>query len=96
MNSKLILALAAALAFGVAQARLPPPTEEQKAKAEEAKAKAAETAKKDAEALAKAQDRVAGRYVMEQKAKGVVVKPTPIAAAPAPAAVPAPVPATKK
>lgn len=86
---------------GLANAKLPPPTEEQKAKAEETKAKAAETAKKDAELLGKAQDKVAERYIKEQKAKGIIVKPTPIvpppaaAPAPAPAAAAAPAPAKK-
>ncbi|OGA53343.1 MAG: hypothetical protein A3G24_18950 [Betaproteobacteria bacterium RIFCSPLOWO2_12_FULL_62_13] len=54
-----------ALAFltvGMAYAKLPPPTEEQKAKAAAAKAKAAKEAKKQAAALAKAQDRVVARY----------------------------------
>jgi hypothetical protein len=64
-------------------------TEEQKAAAAEKKTKedaAAEKAKAD---LAKAQDRVAARYIGEQKAKGITVKPTPIAAAaPAGAAQP--------
>lgn len=90
---KLILALAASLVVGVAQAKLPPPTEEQKAKAEETKAKAAEAAKKEGELLGKAQDRAAERYIKEQKAKGVIVKPTPIVAAPAPAPAPAAAPA---
>lgn len=86
MKARLVLSLAAAVfAVGAAQAKLPPPSDEQKAKAEEAKAKAAETAKKEAELLGKAQDRVAERYIKEQKAKGVAVKPTPLAAAPAPA-----------
>ncbi len=83
MNTKLIAVLSVALVCGVAQAKLPPPSEEQKAKAEETKAKAAEAAKKDAELLDKAQSRVAERYIKEQKAKGVTVKPTPIVAAPA-------------
>ena len=76
-------------------------------KAEEAKVKAAETAKTEAEQLAKAQDRVAEAYIKEQKAKGVIVKPTPIAppappaagaAAPVAAAAPAagPTPEAKK
>jgi hypothetical protein len=83
-----VLAMSAAPAFG----KLPPPSEEQKLKAEEAKAKAAEQTKKDAESLSKAQDDVAGRYIQEMKAKGVEVKPTPIAppAGAAPAAAPAP------
>jgi hypothetical protein len=74
---------------GVAHAKLPVPqlTDEQKVKAEEAKAKAAETAKKESEMLGKSQDRVADRFIKEQKSKGVVVKPTPIAVAAAPAAV---------
>jgi len=76
---------------GAVYAKLPvqPMTDEQKAKADEAKAKAADAAKMDAELLAKSQDRVASRYIQQQKAKGVTVKPTPIvaaAAAPAPAA----------
>lgn len=58
-------ALAAALigcAFGIASAKLPAPTEDQKAKAAEAKAKADEAAKKEAELLGKYQDRAADNY----------------------------------
>jgi hypothetical protein len=89
----LLLGLACAGLGATAFAKLPPPSEEAKAKAEEAKTKAAEAAKKDGESLGKSQDRVAERYIKEQKAKGVMVKPTPIAAAaPAPAPVPAPAP----
>ena len=58
-------ALAAALigcAFGVASAKLPALTDDQKAKAAEAKAKADEAAKKDAELLGKYQDRAAENY----------------------------------
>lgn len=91
MNSKKALVIAALclISTGAVYAKLPvqPMTDEQKAKADEAKAKAAEGAKKDAELLAKSQDRVASRYIQQQKTKGVTVKPTPIvAAAPAPAA----------
>ena len=75
------------LSSGLAYAKLPPPTEEQKAKAEEAKAKAAEADKKAAELLAKVQDSVAEHYIKDMKAKGIVVKPTPIPP-PAPAAAP--------
>ena len=89
-----LLVLSCAVFASAALAKLPPPSEEAKAKAEETKAKAADAAKKDAELLAKTQDRVAERYIKEQKAKGVVVKPTPIAAAAPAAATPAP--ATKK
>jgi hypothetical protein len=89
-----LVPLMAAVFVGAVAAKLPPPTDEQKAKAEETKAKTAEAAKKDAEMLTKAQDRVAQRYIEEQKAKGVVVKPTPIAvpvaAAPAADAAKAP------
>ena len=104
-HSKFALILALTVASAGAWAKLPPPSEEAKAKAEEAKAKAAETAKVEAELLGKAQDRVADAYIKEQKGKGVIVKPTPIvppaptAAAPAaPAAAPAasPAPDAKK
>ena len=85
--TQLLLCLACAGFAAGAIAKLPPPSEEAKAKAEEAKAKAAEAAKKDGELLAKSQDRVADRYIKAQKAKGTTVKPTAIAAAaPAPAA----------
>lgn len=93
MSKAWIAAVFLGLTFGQAWAKLPPPSEEAKAKADEAKAKAAETAKKDAEALGKSQDEVAGRYIKLMKEKGVEVKPTPIAA-PAPAAAPAAPPAS--
>lgn len=96
MRSKKALLIAALCLFttGAVFAKLPSPplTDEQKAKAAETKAKGAAAAKKAAEDLAKAQDRVADGYIKAQKAKGVIVKPTPIAApaAPAPAAAAAP------
>jgi len=97
-HSKFVLILALTVAASGAWAKLPPPSEEARAKAEEAKAKAAETAKAEAEQLGKAQDRVAEAYIKEQKAKGVIVKPTPIAppapAAPATAATAPAAPAT--
>ena len=82
-NRAMIIAALCIATTGAVFAKLPAPqlTDEQKAKAEEAKAKAADAAKKDAEALAKSQDRVAERYIRAQKAKGVTVKPTPMAAA---------------
>ena len=102
-HSKIALVFALTVAATTAMAKLPPLNDEQKAKAEEAKAAAAEKAKVEAELLGKAQDRVAEKYIKEQKAKGVIVKPTPIVppappaaaapAAPAAAAAPAPVPA---
>ena len=66
------MVLAAALmglAFGIASAKLPPLTDEQKAKAEEAKGKAADAAKKEAELLGKYQDRAT-----ENHKRGKVVK----------------------
>jgi hypothetical protein len=93
LNKAMLIAALCAMSTAAVYAKLPAPqmTDEQKAKADEAKAKAAEAAKKDAEALSKSQDRIAERYIKAQKAKGVTVKPTPIAAA-APAA---PAPAKK-
>lgn len=63
-----------ALAFcsaGLAYAKLPPPSEEEKAKAIAAKAKAAEEAKKEAAALARAQDRVVEIYKRNKSAAAV-------------------------
>lgn len=91
-HSKFALLLALAVASAGAWAKLPPLSEEAQAKAAEAKAKAAEAAKAANEQLAAAQDRVAGKYIAEQKAKGVIVKPTPIAP-PAPPAAAAAAPA---
>ena len=92
MQSNKAITIAALCLFttGAVMAKLPPLNDEQKAKAEEAKAKTADVAKKDADLLSKSQDRVADRYIKDQKAKGVVVKPTPIAAAPTPPAPAAP------
>ena len=63
MSRAWMVAVVLGLTFGQGWAKLPPPSEEAKAKAEEAKAKAAETAKMDAEALGKYQDQVAERYI---------------------------------
>ena len=60
--SMAVAALVTGLAVGMASAKLPAPTEEQKAKAAEAKAKAGEAAKKQAEALGRAQDRATDNY----------------------------------
>lgn len=95
-RNRFALLLALLVATSAAWAKLPPPSEEAKIKAEEAKLKAAETAKAEAELLGKAQDRVAAKYIKDQKAKGVVVKPTPIAPPPAPAAAAAAVPVAAK
>lgn len=63
---KLMPALLICCAVGAAYAKLPPPSDEQKAKAAEAKAKAGDAAKKEAESLGKVQDRVAERYKKEK------------------------------
>jgi hypothetical protein len=99
-------ALAGALlvvsAFGIAVAKLPAPpplTDAQKAAAEEKKGKDAAAADLAKKQQAQAEDRVAARYIAEQKAKGNVVTPQMPATANAPAAAPpakAPEPAQAK
>ena len=71
-----VAALIAGCAFGIASAKLPAPSEEQKAKAAEAKTKAGEAAKKNAELLGKSQDRAVENYkrVKMQKTGGVAAK----------------------
>ena len=102
MKQAFITALGLSLAAGAALAKLPPLSDEAKAKAEEAKAKAAWSDKVAAYQLCKANDRVAARTLAEQKKAGkpvgeVVVTPAcadpgpfvytpPEAAAAAPAA----------
>jgi len=94
--------------FGLAMAKLPPPPpmdEKAKATAEEKKAKDAATAEAVKAQQAKAEDRVAARYVAEQKAKGKVVTPqmgpsamaaaVPGTAAPVAKSAPAAAPAKK-
>lgn len=87
-KSKFALILALTVAMSGAWAKLPAPSEEAQAKAAEAKVKAAENAKMESELLGKTQDRVAQKYIADQKAKGVIVKPTPIAPPAPPVAVP--------
>lgn len=96
MKRLVVLLLASFFSAGV-WAKLPEPTEEQKAAAAEKKAKADEATKKGNEQLAASQDQVAGRYIESMKAKGITVTPTAIAppAAPAVPATPAPAPAAK-
>ena len=82
-------------AFTLATAKLPPPppmTDAQKAAAEEKKAKDAAAADLAKKQQAQAEDRVAARYIAEQKAKGNVVTPQMAATASAPAAPPAKAP----
>ena len=91
----LIAAALVIATFGWAVAKLPPPPpmdEKAKAAAEEKKAKDAAAAEAAKVAQAKAEDRVAARYMAEQKAKGVVVKPQMSSTA---QAAPAPAPAKK-
>jgi hypothetical protein len=64
----LIMSAAMAATAGTVWAKLPPLSDEAKAKAAEAKAKADDQAKKDAEQLGKAQDRAAANY---RKNKGI-------------------------
>jgi len=84
-------------AFGVAMAKLPAPpplTDAQKVAAEEKKAKDAATAELAKQQQARAEDRVAARYIAEQKAKGIIVTPQmgPASAAATAAAAPAAAP----
>ena len=98
------LVLAAVLAAAPAWAKLPPPTEEAKAKAAEAAAKAAWNGKVEAYKLCKSMDATAAHYYEDAKKAGRDAKPpvatpactdpgpfvyTPAAAAPAPAPAPA-------
>ena len=83
--------------FGVAVAKIPVPplTEEQKAAAEGKKAKDAAAAAAAKEQLTRAEDRVAAKYIADQKAKGITVTPQmgPTAGAGAAGAAPAITPA---
>jgi hypothetical protein len=101
-------ALVAAFVAAPAVAKLPPPSDEAKAKAAEAAAKAAHGNKVADFQLCKSMDRVAARYAAEATKAGKAVKPTetpacadpgpfvytPPGAAPAPAAAPAAAPAS--
>jgi hypothetical protein len=66
----LIMSVAMAATAGTVWAKLPPLSDEAKAKAAEAKAKADDAAKKDAEQLGKAQDRAAANYRKNKGIKG--------------------------
>jgi ABC-type microcin C transport system permease subunit YejB len=68
-------ALFVVVTLGVAVAKLPPAPPMDPAAAEAKKAKDAATAATAAAQQAKAEDRVAARYIMEQKAKGKAVTP---------------------
>jgi hypothetical protein len=60
-----------------ALATLPPPTPEEQAKADASAEKEKAAVAENKAATARAQDRVAARYIAEQKAKGIIVHPTP-------------------
>ncbi|HKW37929.1 MAG TPA: hypothetical protein VJO54_08985 [Burkholderiales bacterium] len=63
MNFRIVIMTAAmAVTAGTVWAKLPPPSEEAKAKAAEAKAKADDAAKKEAVLVGKAQDRAVANY----------------------------------
>jgi hypothetical protein len=71
MNFRIvIMTVAMAATAGTVWAKLPPPSDEAKAKAAEAKAKADEQAKKDAADLGKAQDRAVANYRKNKGIKG--------------------------
>ncbi len=86
MKKLLILSLLAAAATA-SLAKLPPLSDEAKAKAAEAAAKTAWTGKVDAYQLCKSQDKVAAAYYKSAKATGKETKPpaaTPACADPGP------------
>ena len=64
----LIMSAAMAATAGTVWAKLPPMSDDAKAKLAEAKAKADEAAKKESEYLAKAQDKTVANY---RKSKGI-------------------------
>lgn len=83
---RIALLTALALAASVALAKLPPVSDEAKAKAAEAAVKTAWSNKVAAFQLCKAMDRVAARYLADAKKAGKDVKPvaTPPCADPGP------------
>jgi hypothetical protein len=88
MNHKHIAFIAAGLLLaGTASAKLPPPSDEAKAKAAEAAAKTAHAGKVDAFKLCKSMDQVATSYYANAKKAGKDTKP---ATATAPCADPGP------
>jgi hypothetical protein len=75
MKRVLILSVLSVLA-GAASAKLPPPTDEAKAKAAEAAAKTAHTGKVDSYKLCLSMDKVAAKYLADAKKAGKDLKPT--------------------
>lgn len=81
---RIAMLIVLAAACGSAQtvlAKLPPPTDAQKAKAEDTKARAAWADKVAAYQLCNAQDKVAAHYFSDMKARGKDVRPPAQAAA---------------
>ncbi len=80
--NKALFALLLAAVSATAFAKLPPLSDEAKAKADEAKAKTAHTAKADAYLLCKSQDKVAAHVQKTNKAKAGKPEATPPCADP--------------
>lgn len=80
MRHQALLGLICLAAAGAASAKLPPPSDEAKAKAAEAAAKAAHGGKVAAYLLCKSQDRVAARYAADAASAGKTVQPTEVPA----------------
>ena len=100
MRTPIVLGIALALSAVVASAaaKLPPPSEEAKAKSAEAAAKSAWAGKVANYQLCKSMDSVAARYIAEAKSAGKTVTPveTPACVDPGPYTAPAaPEPAKK-
>jgi hypothetical protein len=79
--SALLLALASSLCAAVVSAKLPPPSDEAKAKGAEAAAKTAHTDKVAAYKLCKSMDKVAAEYFVAAKKAGQQIK-APLATPP--------------
>jgi hypothetical protein len=92
MNRTILCVAAAAWVAGTAWAKLPPPSDETKAKAAEAAAKAAHSDKVAGFQLCKVMDKVAAGYLADAKKAGKDVKPTatPACADPGPFVYPPP------
>lgn len=93
----LLTALGFAMATAAVHAKLPPPSEEAKAKAAEAAAKTAHTGKVDGYKLCLSMDRVAKTYQEQAKKDGKAINPavaTPPCADPGPFVYTPPAPAS--
>ncbi len=81
MNKSMLVTVVALLMAGTSTAKLPPPSEEAKAKAAEVAAKAAHNGKVDGFKLCKNMDQVAATYFDRAKAAGkTVAAAAPLAA----------------